>query len=301
MLDDLVAIIETLQHRIATHRADLQANETRTRMALIDPLLTALGWDTSDPALVTPEYRVDAGWADYALRSGGENPAAVVEAKRLGSFVENHLDQAVGYCITQGIPYAAVTDGNNWQLYRTFEPVPLAEKRVLDVSVNGAAAHECALQFLLLWRSNLSTGHPVEPNRPVVGTSSSSPPQPPSKPPPSTEDGWVGLSEFTPVSGTKPPSNMGFPDGSKSPITLWRQLEQHTVVWLWQNKLLNSRQRPSGRKQPALYCEYRASTPEGELFYHHYFCPRNASILGRKRQCHNLNNQCEKTSPALRR
>lgn len=39
----------------------------RTRMALIDPLLSALGWTLSDPKEVIPEYKVDGGWADYAL------------------------------------------------------------------------------------------------------------------------------------------------------------------------------------------------------------------------------------------
>ena len=36
MLDDLVEVIDTLKSRIEEHRADLQSNETRTRMALID-------------------------------------------------------------------------------------------------------------------------------------------------------------------------------------------------------------------------------------------------------------------------
>ena len=39
MLDDLVSVIETLQLRIHDHAAMLRENETRTRMALIDPLL----------------------------------------------------------------------------------------------------------------------------------------------------------------------------------------------------------------------------------------------------------------------
>ena len=71
MLDDLVSVIETLQQRIATHRQSLQQNEIRTRTGLIDPLLTALGWDVSDPAVVTPEYSVGGGRADYALNGVG--------------------------------------------------------------------------------------------------------------------------------------------------------------------------------------------------------------------------------------
>ena len=43
LLDDLVGVIETLQGRIVTHGPSLRTSETRTRMALIDPLLNALG------------------------------------------------------------------------------------------------------------------------------------------------------------------------------------------------------------------------------------------------------------------
>ena len=80
MLDELVSVIETIKECINTHGPSLRQNETRTRRALIDPLLQVLGWDTSDPALVTPEYRVDVGWADYALQGAGNKPAAVIEA-----------------------------------------------------------------------------------------------------------------------------------------------------------------------------------------------------------------------------
>ena len=73
-LDALVNVIDTLQKRIATHRQSLQDSEMRTRMALIDPLLTALGWDVSYPSLVTPEYSVGKGRADYALNGPESSP-----------------------------------------------------------------------------------------------------------------------------------------------------------------------------------------------------------------------------------
>ncbi|MDE2956434.1 MAG: hypothetical protein OXU68_05440 [Bacteroidota bacterium] len=43
LLDPLTTCIERLQARIKTHGTSLGQNETRTRMALIDPLLGALG------------------------------------------------------------------------------------------------------------------------------------------------------------------------------------------------------------------------------------------------------------------
>ena len=42
-IDDLASVIETLQQRIRQHGPALRENEIRTRIALIDPLLRALG------------------------------------------------------------------------------------------------------------------------------------------------------------------------------------------------------------------------------------------------------------------
>ena len=229
LLDDLVGTIETLKERIATHGSTLRQNETRTRAALIDPLLTALGWDTADPALVRAEYRVDVGWADYALLGVGTQPAAVIEAKRLGSVVENHLEQTVGYCIQQGIAYARVTDGSHWQVYRTFEPVPLAEKLVLDVSISDAPAHEAALKLLLLWRPNLASGHPVAANAPVFSPPLSESPAGPDSPEPvqdspADKGSWVSLAKVEIGKGQKRPTAVRFSSGEMRPINTWPQV-----------------------------------------------------------------------------
>ena len=54
------------------HGSELRQSEALTfRYALIDPLLRELGWDTTDPALVIPEYQSGNGRADYALIVSG--------------------------------------------------------------------------------------------------------------------------------------------------------------------------------------------------------------------------------------
>ena len=254
MLDDLVSVIETLQQRIATHRQSLQQNEIRTRTALIDPLLTALGWDVSDPALVIPEYRVNVGWADYALAGSGNQPAAVIEAKRLGSIVENHLDQSVGYCIQQGIAYSGVTDGSHWQLYRTFDPVPMTDKIVLNVNIGNAPAYECALQLLLLWRPNLASGRAAPAMEPllrdaaVVEPDATAVPQAAPEPTPAVvpaiappaEPEWVRLSEYSPPRKTKPPLQMRFANGSTVELGPWNRIPVETAKWLYRQGLLTA-------------------------------------------------------------
>ena len=256
LLEPLVSTIETIKERIAAHGHTLRQNETRTRTALIDPLLIALSWDTADPALVTPEYRVDVGWADYALAGTGNQPIAVIEAKRLGSIVENHLEQAVGYCIQQGIAYAGVTDGNRWQLYRTFEPVPLADKLVLDVSINDAPSHESALKLVLLWRPNLASGQPVPANTPVLIEYSPSQVTPlPVVPSPGTQQitpnvpdpdlgKWTKLSQIGNVKGQKPPKAVKFSNGNPRDIRAWWQVFHEVAEWLVQRGTLTADKLP---------------------------------------------------------
>ena len=246
LFEPLVSTIETIKARIDRHGPSLRQNETRTRAALIDPLLQALGWDTTDPALVTPEYRT-GGWADYALIGPGNKPAAVIEAKRLGSVVENHLEQAVGYCIQEGIAYAGVTDGNHWQLYRTFEPVPLVEKLVLDISIADTPAHESALKLLLLWRANLESGQPVVADAPVIvftGNHLAEPtspaaipeskpvdPLPVAKPAPRPGE-WVPLTAVKPGKGHKRPSAIRLSYGEARPTGSWGHVLAETAEWL---------------------------------------------------------------------
>ena len=174
-LDDLVSVIETLKARLETHRQVLQANETRTRMALIDPLLQALGWDTADPALVLPEYDLSGNRADYALLDGTATPVAFVEAKHLGMALASHREQIVRYAVLSGVPYAGLTDGDHWELYRAFNQSPsdrssLEDRLLLNVSIADRPAHEVALKLLLIWQPNLAAGDPVEANEPVLAT-----------------------------------------------------------------------------------------------------------------------------------
>ena len=174
LLDDLVGVIETLKERIATHGASLRENETRTRMALIDPLLQALGWDTSDPDIVVPEYEVSGSRADYALLKSDGNPTVLVEAKKLGEPLTKHRPQMAGYAVMSGISYAGLTDGNHWEMYDVFRqrpsdrPRPLEENKALQVCITDTPSYQCALSLSLLRQPNLGAGQPVEANTPVL-------------------------------------------------------------------------------------------------------------------------------------
>ena len=253
-LDDLVSVIGTLQQRIATHRQSLQQNETRTRTALIDPLLTALGWDVSDPALVTPEYNVGNGRADYALNGSEAIPAAIVEAKRLGhALSDDERMQMLNYANARGVRCAAVTDSDVWEFYEVFKQAPLEDRRLLSLRIANTPAHELALQLLLLWRPNLASGQPTTASRPLVppsaesmhtGSTASDPTSPVMEGAVPSGDGWVKLGEHKVPPKTPAPTAIRFPGGIQHPTRAWREVLTRSVEWLVSEGTLNASNLP---------------------------------------------------------
>ena len=255
-LDGLVAAIERLKATIVAHRALLAGSEALTRYALIDPLLRALEWDTADPAIVRPEYR-DAqrgsdgrAFIDYVLRSG-EKEVALIEAKKLGEPLEQHVSQALYYSFRTAIKHMVVTDGNEWRLYDAFEQTRLDERRYTGFMVERDDTHAVALKALYLWRPNLSAQSVTAPpelagapsaNEAPAAMATSAPPAPaftaPSAPVAPTArlsgGGWRSLSEVaaSDLFGSPRPTHLRLPDNSEAPIGLWKNVLQETAKWL---------------------------------------------------------------------
>ena len=163
-LDALVRTIESLQERIRRDGDTIGSNEIRTRTALVDPLLTALGWDTTNPAMVVPEYAAGGGTADYALLKvtpdDGTPVIAFIEAKRLHEPLEPHRAQMLNYANMTGVRYAGLTNGDRWELYEVFKEAPLHERRIMDVSLWHEPAIDCAVKLLLLKWPSPERGNP---------------------------------------------------------------------------------------------------------------------------------------------
>jgi hypothetical protein len=116
-------------------------NEANTKALLIEPMLSALGWDTTNLDHVLRDWPVgNAGSVDYALRIGEDN-AMFVEARGLNeslddeSFATRAVDSAGG----EGVLWCAVTNGLIYRVYRTDEAVPTHEKLSFEVDLSKAA------------------------------------------------------------------------------------------------------------------------------------------------------------------
>ena len=131
MVDDLQKIIESIKMRLASDK--LSSHEIRTRYALIDPLLTALGWDVSNPELVIPEYASGdgskAGRPDYKMGN-----TMVVEAKRRDIQLGDEFEKKVlMYMEKHRVWYGVLTNGKVWQIYRTQKNlIPGLEKTIIE-------------------------------------------------------------------------------------------------------------------------------------------------------------------------
>ncbi len=228
-LEDLLATVEELQERIDEHGPSLRQDETRTRNALIDPLLAGLGWDTGDPAQVVSEYRSDSGKADYALLGESGRPAIIVEAKRLGTSLGDAVSQVINYCIKDGFNYFSVTDGQRWEIYETHRHGNLARKLVTRFDVTDSPAEVC-LKALALWRPSVTEGTVKVGQTPLVEESRPVPPNPPPTQP--SQEAWVGLAQVPTQKGTSLPPEIKLPDGTTNDIDSWGAIPIEVTRWL---------------------------------------------------------------------
>ena len=226
-LDELADLVRNLRERIEKHGDRLSKNESATRYALVDPLLRALGWSLEDPGDVIPEYSPVKGYADYGMMAGRTTPRLIIEAKSLGHSPRDGVGQSISYCMSQGIEYFAVTNGQVWEVYEPHQLAALDDKRITSFDLL-APEHETVLKMLWLWRGNFATGKPAQPaERPTR--------EPPTGPPPEKPengDKWVRFSTFHPPTKTPPPCKIRFRDGTINEVGRWLDLRVGVVEWL---------------------------------------------------------------------
>ena len=253
-LDSLLKLVETLRQRIDEHGNALRQSEALTRYALIDPLLRELGWDTSDPSQVVPEYRVPNNqMADYVLLANGA-PSMVVESKKLDEPLRGGkaLDQGILYCAHTRSGHFLLSDGRRWELYEASSTEPK-----ISFDLKGQSPAEACLKALALWKPSVESGH-VGPGSALVSKKSdstvlSSPvdstlretpeniytiasPQPivdvsrPIHQDTGVQD-WQLVSQMAPKVRTKPTELM-FPGGERISINSWKAMLVKITTWL---------------------------------------------------------------------
>lgn len=254
-IQDLLKLVDTLRNRIEKHGPKLRSSEALTRYTLIDPLLRELGWDTSDPELIIPEFDAGSGRADYALLSNGK-PLIMLEAKSLGSQLDQAAVQGINYCNINGTAFFCVTDGQKWRLYETFRPTPIEEKIVVSWNIGEGSGADACLKATALWRPSAISGKITTAATPVLGFPVGDPKPTqtePSPPPPITDDDWQRLTEVKTAIGQKV-LEVQFPNGDRIKTKIWRDVLLEIVRWLTNEKMLDASHCPIKSRQGTLRC-----------------------------------------------
>ncbi len=237
MLEELVHTLENLQRRIKERKEYFANSESRTRIALIDPMLCALGWDVSDPGMVQTEVKVADGRADYALLSENGQPIMFVEAKKLADTV-SPVSQGAKYAISYNmgnnvkVPYFATTNGDIWNVYDLFK-----QSSIMEVSISSEDPGKSVLKFLSLWRRAISDGVFSPAAEPLVAQDKPSDSQEQVMDRPG-EPGWVPLNGDFNKKGTPHPTFIRLPDGTEIATKSWRSVMIQAFLWLHQSHLL---------------------------------------------------------------
>ena len=158
-LEELVETIETLRQRMADHRNSLRESKTRTRMALVEPVLRVLGWDTTDPSRVRAEYRKDGAdgerlEADYLLKTDNAADTPVTNRVAIDVLPLDHDSHPDGWrrlletCRENNIPLAVMTDGNGWEIR---QPEDETGENTISLRLTKQPPHKAAIDLLALW------------------------------------------------------------------------------------------------------------------------------------------------------
>ena len=261
-LEDLHALFETLKGRIQNHGAALRGSEALTRYALINPLLSELGWDTADPTLVIPEFGSGKGRADYALLGCDGKPAMMIEAKSLGKSLrddagDDSRTQTLLYCLQDGTKHFTVTDGQRWEIYETHREGSIDEKLVAEFDLSAQSVADVCLQALALWRPSLEGGRAVAGNAPMTQAGINSDQESrslQSELTVSNEEEWALLSSIEHNRGDPAPAEIRFPDNSRLPSKYWNSVVIEVTRWLIENGQLSAEHCPIRSSERSRWC-----------------------------------------------
>jgi len=141
MADLTTTVQSVLQTAETLKAAGAAANEANTKAHMIEPVLSALGWNMTNFHEVDREYKVfDGTFLDYALRIDGK-PKLFVEAKALGRTLadKQFIAQTINYANNEGVVWCVLTNGLLYQVYKSNEPVGMERKLLFEVNIRDAS------------------------------------------------------------------------------------------------------------------------------------------------------------------
>ena len=158
--ESLAQAIQKVRLRIARDcELGSSIGEENTKATLVEPILSALGWNPEELDEVRREFRSKAkdkpvDYALFLLRS----PRVFVEAKALGEDLNNRrwISQILSYATVVGVEWCVLTNGDEYRIYNSHAPVDAEEKLFRVVRISDATEERLTQQTLdgsvnLIW------------------------------------------------------------------------------------------------------------------------------------------------------
>lgn len=109
------------------------ANESDTSMIVTDMMAELFGYDKYSE--VTKELAIRGTYCDLAIKIEGKFQM-LIEVKAVGiDLKESHIKQAVDYASNKGIEWVALTNANNWKVFKVIFSKPIDFEMVLDIDL----------------------------------------------------------------------------------------------------------------------------------------------------------------------
>jgi len=122
-------------------------DESGTRIMINEFLTIILGYKSLEE--VKTEYMIKGTYADYVIQVDGKRHF-LVEVKAMEiDLSDKHLRQAVNYAANEGIEWALLTNGKNFELYRIIFGQPIDSKLVFRINIEDFKTVAESIQYLV--------------------------------------------------------------------------------------------------------------------------------------------------------
>ncbi len=137
-------------------------DESGTRIMINTFLTTILGYQELEE--IKTEYMIKGTYADYIVQIAGKRHF-LVEVKAYSiDLSDKHLRQAINYGANEGIDWAILTNGRQFQLYKIVFGKPISEKLIfeIDFSADDFSPKEALEHFVYLHRDAVVKKSPAD-------------------------------------------------------------------------------------------------------------------------------------------
>lgn len=123
-----------------------ELDESGTRIMVNDFLKDVLGYQPIEE--IKTEYMIRGSYADYVIQIKNQRHF-LVEVKALNfDLVEKHLRQAVNYGANEGIEWALLTNGKQFDFYKILFTKPIDSQLIFSINLNDTAGLKKAVDTL---------------------------------------------------------------------------------------------------------------------------------------------------------